>query len=262
MEYSEFQTKYSAKTPDENGYIAYSDQENDTWARLYERQMSFITDAACEEYVSGMRQLDLPADRTPQCRDISTTLYAATGWRVQPVPALIDVNLFFSMLSQRIFPAASFMRRPEEFDYLSEPDLFHEMFGHGPLLTHPDFADFTAAYGKLGLEANEEERKILARLYWYTVEFGLIQKPGHTLAVYGAGIASSIGETQRALHSDDVERIPFDLDRVLRTPFRIDKMQPHYFVLSHFSDLFEVVEGDLMRHVREVIADEARANAA
>ncbi|MEO1574332.1 MAG: phenylalanine 4-monooxygenase, partial [Pseudomonadota bacterium] len=195
----------------------------------------------------------------PQCREISAALTESTGWTVAPVPALIDVDLFFSMLSRRIFPAASFMRRPDELDYLSEPDLFHEIFGHGPLLTHPDFADFTEAYGRLGLAATDAERNVLARLYWFTVEFGLVQKPGHDLAVYGAGIASSIGETQRALSDPNVVRRPFDLDTILRTDFRIDVMQPHYFVLSHFTDLFETVDGDLMAHVREVVAEEAAA---
>lgn len=259
MDYSEFQTEYAAKIPDHRGYIAYSDQENRTWARLFERQMAIIHDVACAEFVSGLHQLDLPHDRAPQCREISRALTQSTGWTVAPVPALIDVDLFFTMLSRRIFPAASFMRRPDELDYLSEPDLFHEIFGHGPLLTHPDFADFTEAYGRLGLAANDAERNVLARLYWYTIEFGLVHKPGQALSVYGAGIASSIGETQRALNEPGVTRRPFDLDTVLRTDFRIDVMQPHYFVLSHFTDLFETVDGDLMAHVREVVADEQAA---
>ena len=261
MDYSEFQTEYSAKIPDHRGYITYSDEENRTWASLYERQMAVIHDSVCEEFVSGLYQLALPADRAPQCAEISEALAESSGWTVAPVPALIDVDLFFSMLSKRIFPAASFMRRPDELDYLREPDLFHEIFGHAPLLTHPDFADFTEAYGRLGLAASDEERNVLARLYWFTIEFGLIQKPGHPLSVYGAGIASSIGETQRALHEPNVERRPFDLDIILRTDFRIDVMQPHYFVLSHFTDLFETVDGNLMAHVRDVVAEERRSAA-
>lgn len=257
----DFTTEYVAKIPDHRGFITYSAEENRTWSNLYARQMAVADDSVCAEFRTGLEQLELPADRAPQCAEISAALTSSSGWTVEPVPALIDVDLFFDMLSRRVFPAASFMRRPDELDYLKEPDLFHEIFGHAPLLTHPDFADFTETYGRLGLQASDAEREILARLYWYTIEFGLIEKPGQPLAVYGAGIASSISETRRALHDPHVSRRPFDLDTILRTDFRIDVMQPHYFVLTHFSDLFETVEGDLLDHVREVLADENRSAA-
>jgi phenylalanine-4-hydroxylase len=257
----EHQTEYVAKTPDHRGFIAYSAEENETWSILFERQMAGIHAAACSEYLTGLEQLDLPAKRAPQCAEVSASLTKATGWTVAPVPALIDADLFFRMLARREFPAASFIRRRDELNYLREPDLFHEIFGHAPLLTHPDFADFTEAYGRLGVQANAAEQDVLARLYWFTIEFGLIRKPGQQLQVYGAGIASSIGETAHALHDPHVERRPFDVDDILRTDFRIDRMQPHYFVLSHFSDLFETMDGDLLGHAREVVADESR-NAA
>lgn len=257
----EHQTEYVAKIPDNRGFIAYSAEENQTWSILFERQMRGIHAAACSEYITGLEQLELPANRAPQCAEVSAALTRATNWTVAPVPALIDADLFFKMLARREFPAASFIRRRDELDYLREPDLFHEIFGHAPLLTHPDFADFTEAYGRLGVQASAAEQEVLARLYWFTIEFGLIQKPGQPLQVYGAGIASSIGETTHALHNPDVERKPFDVDDILRTDFRIDTMQPHYFVLSHFSDLFETMSGDLLGHAREVVADESRSAA-
>lgn len=257
----EHQTQYVAKKPDLQGNIAYSAEENETWSILFERQMAGVHGTACSEYLTGLEQLALPTHRAPQCPEISAALIKATGWTVSPVPALIDADLFFTMLARREFPAASFIRRRDELNYLREPDLFHEIFGHAPLLTHPDFADFTQAYGRLGAQASAAEQEILARLYWFTIEFGLIQKPGQPLQVYGAGIASSIGETAHALHDPHVDRRPFDVDDILRTDFRIDKMQPHYFVLNHFSDLFETMDGDLLGHAREVVADESRSAA-
>ena len=258
------ETTYVAKKPDHRGFIAYSAEENETWSILLERQMARVEAATTREFVDGLTQLRLPIDRAPQCADVSSVLGEATGWRVTPVAALIELSVFFEMLARREFPAASFLRRRDELNYLREPDLFHEIFGHAPLLCHPAFARFTQRYGELGAQANAEEREILARLYWFTIEFGLIQKPGEDLRVYGAGIASSISETTHALEGDNVDRRPFDLDEVLRHDYRIDKIQPTYFVLRSFDELFATVDADLMARVRAVCAEEkpARRSAA
>lgn len=248
-------TKYVAKTPDHQGFIAYGVEDDETWSILMERQMARIDSAACAEFVEGLTTLQLPRDRAAQCPEVSRVLSEHTGWRVTPVAALIELDVFFAMLARREFPAASFVRRRDELNYLREPDLFHEIFGHAPLLVHPKFAAFTQAYGQLGVEANAQEREVLARLYWFTVEFGLIKKAERELAVYGAGIVSSISETTHALTSPEVERRPFDLEEILRTDYRIDKIQPVYYVLDSFEQLFATLQTDIMALVRRVCAD-------
>lgn len=239
-------TKYVAKIPDENGVIHYSDDENAVWRELITRQKAVIEDRACDEYLQALKRLELPEDRVPQCADVSRVLREYTGWQVEPVPALINFDKFFRLLAEKKFPAASFIRSREELDYLQEPDIFHEIFGHTPLLTDPRFAAFTHAYGKAGLAASKEDRAMLARLYWFTVEFGLIQRPGEALRTYGAGIVSSIGETPYALESDLPERRPFDPIDMLRTPYRIDIFQTVYFVINSFDELFSLAQRDLI----------------
>jgi len=250
------ETTYVAKKPDHRGFIAYSAEENQTWSILLARQMARVDQATTTEFVDGLRQLELPVDRAPQCAEVSRVLGAATGWKVTPVAALIELDVFFQMLARREFPAASFLRRRDELNYLREPDLFHEIFGHAPLLCHPEFARFTQKYGELGVTANAQEREVLARLYWFTIEFGLIRKSNDDLRVYGAGIASSISETTHALESEDVDRRPFELDEVLRHDYRIDKIQPTYFVLDSFEQLFATVDDDLMAKVRAVCEED------
>ncbi|MCG8433731.1 MAG: phenylalanine 4-monooxygenase, partial [Gammaproteobacteria bacterium] len=203
-------SKYMAKLPDENGIVDYTDEENETWAFLYDRQMQLIQGRACDEYTYGLEKLALPADRIPQLPEVNRVLRNATGWEVAAVPALIPFGEFFALLADKKFPAATFIRRKEEIDYLQEPDIFHEIYGHCPLFTDPVFADFSHNYGKLGLKASKEERVMLARVYWLTVEFGLIDTP-RGLRIYGAGILSSKGETEYALDSDTPERRPFDV---------------------------------------------------
>ena len=247
-------TSYEAKTPDAAGRIAYSTQENATWAALHARQSDAVAAAACPEYLRGLTLLDLPAERIPQIPEINRVLQRETGWAVEPVPALIPFGRFFELLASRRFPAATFIRRPEEMDYLQEPDIFHEIYGHTPMLTHPAFAAFTEHYGKLGLAASDKERITLARLYWFTVEFGLVQAPGEALKIYGGGILSSLGETQYALHDPRAERRPFDLLEALRTPYRIDILQPRYFVLETLEQLYALTQMDLMAQVREARA--------
>ena len=236
---------YRAHRPDIRGRVRYTAAEQAVWAELHARQMAALPHCACAEFLHGLSLLRLPADRVPQLAEVSARLRRETGWEVVPVPALIDLPQFFSLLSQRRFPAATFLRRREHLDYLPEPDLFHEIFGHAPLLTDPYFAAFTRRYGELGLEAAPEDREILARLYWYTVEFGLLQRPGAPLQVYGGGILSSIAETDRAILDPTPQRRRFSLDEVLRMPYRIDLLQPLYFVIENLQELYEVMHSDV-----------------
>jgi len=244
------QSKYTSRLPDASGLIRYTDEENAIWAELYARQEKAIAGRACDEFVHGLNLLDLPKDRVPQLPDVSAKLRRETGWEVAYVPALIPFSEFFALLADKKFPAATFVRTREELDYLQEPDIFHEIFGHTPLLTHPDFAEFTHTYGKLGLAASKEDRVFLARMYWFTVEFGLLQKPGEPLRIYGGGILSSIGETEYAI-SDQPQRRRFNILNALRTPYRIDIMQPLYYVLEDLSELHALTRSDIMAQVAE-----------
>ena len=238
-------TKYVAKKPDANGYIHYSDEENAIWSELYARQERVLPGRACDEYLTALERLELPKHRVPQTREVSAVLADHTGWQVEPVPALINFTDFFDLLANKKFPAATFIRTREEMEYLQEPDIFHEIFGHCPLLTDHRFAEFTHAYGRAGARAEKKDHAMLARLYWFTVEFGLIRQPAG-LRTYGAGIVSSIGETTYALESDKPVRKDFDPVDALRTPYRIDIFQTVYFVLETFDTLFEVAQMDLL----------------
>lgn len=244
-------TNYVAREPDSNGVVHYTEDENAIWAELYARQEKAIQGKACDEFVHGLELLDMPRDRVPQLEEVSKVLRRETGWEVAYVPALIPFGRFFELLANRQFPAATFVRTREELDYLQEPDIFHELFGHTPLLTNPHFADFTHTYGKLGYAASKEDRVYLARMYWFTVEFGLLQPPGGDLKIYGGGILSSIGETDYALNSETPERKPFDIVDALRTPYRIDIMQPLYYVIESLQQLSEITRMDVMSLVAE-----------
>lgn len=246
-------TNYSAKVPDDNGIIPYTEDENAVWSDLYSRQMKIIEGRVAQEFLDGLEILDLPGDRIPQPTEVSRVLMERTGWQVEPVPALINFDRFFKLLAQRKFPAASFIRRREDMDYLQEPDIFHEIFGHTTMLTHQAFADFTEAYGRAGVKASKSERVFLARLYWFTVEFGLLQTPDG-VRIYGGGIASSPGESVYALESDEPLRRPFDPIEALRTPYRIDIYQTVYYVLDKMNDLFELSSTDLLSLIRQARA--------
>ncbi len=246
-------TKYVSKNADNNGIIHWTDDENAIWQELITRQLACIKDKACDEFVEGLEKLQLPTDRIPQLNDVSKVLQETTGWQCHQVPALIGFGEFFRLLSEKKFPVATFIRSREELDYLQEPDIFHEIFGHCPLLTNPAFADFTEAYGKLGLNASKEDRVFLARLYWFTIEFGLLDTP-QGLRIYGGGILSSPGETNYALEDTNVERKKLDVVDVFRTPYRIDIMQPIYFMLNKVSDLNELRGLDIMSLLAEAKA--------
>lgn len=243
-------TSYSSKQSGPDGRIDWSAEENQIWSELIARQLSCIQGKACQEYLDGLDKLQLPLNRIPQLAEINAVLASTTGWQVAEVPALINFDKFFQLLADKKFPVATFIRSREEFDYLQEPDIFHEIFGHCAMLTNPDFAAFTHAYGKLGLTASKEDRVYLARLYWFTVEFGLLDA-ADGLRIYGGGILSSPGETQYAMHSDVPERKVLDLIDVFRTPYRIDIMQPIYFRIQSIHQLFEIAQMDLMALVQQ-----------
>ncbi|HCJ30030.1 MAG TPA: phenylalanine 4-monooxygenase [Pseudomonas sp.] len=240
-------TKYVAREPDAHGRIEYPDSEHAVWQTLIERQLKLLDGRACQEYLDGIEQLALPRDRIPQLDEINRVLHAATGWQVARVPALIPFQTFFELLASKRFPVATFIRTPEELDYLQEPDIFHEIFGHCPLLTNPWFAEFTHTYGQLGLKASKEERVYLARLYWMTIEFGLVETSAGR-RIYGGGILSSPKETLYSL-SNEPEHQLFDVVEAMRTPYRIDILQPVYFILPELKRLFDVAHEDIMAHV-------------
>ena len=246
-------SKYEAKIPDAKGIISYTDEEHRIWAELYTRQMEMIPGRVCDEFLQGLDALQLPQDRIPQPTEVSEVLLERTGWEVAPVPALINFDRFFDLLSRRKFPAASFIRSRQEMEYLQEPDIFHEIFGHTAMLTHQAFADFTESYGKAGILASHEERVYLARLYWFTVEFGLLSA-ADSVRIYGGGIASSPGETLFATESPEPIRRPFDPIDALRTPYRIDIYQSVYYVLDRLDDLFDLAGQDLLGLIRKARA--------
>lgn len=243
-------SKYSAKHPDQNGVIQWHDDEHQRWSALFERQLPLVKARACDAYLDGLELLGLSSEKIPQLRDCDSVLSAATGWRTAAVPALINFSEFFALLAEKRFPVATFIRSKDDFDYLQEPDIFHEIFGHCPLLTNPAFAHFTHTYGKLGLAASKEERVFLARLYWFTVEFGLVKTTAGT-KIYGGGILSSPAETLYALESTQPIRKPLNVLDALRTPYRIDIIQPLYYVLDEFDQLYDLANMDIMAQVRK-----------
>jgi len=243
-------SKYVSRTPGEDGLIAYSDEENRTWHDLITRQIPMLPGRACKPWIKAMNEMNFPKDRIPQLKDVSEVLMRHTGWSVAGVNALIPFTEFFGLLASRRFPVATFIRTREDFDYIQEPDVFHEVFGHTPPLTDHRFAAFVEAYGKAGLEADPKDHSMLARLFWFTVEFGLVNTD-EGIRAYGSGIMSSPGELVYAVESDKPERKPFDPIDVLRTPYRIDILQPIYFVIESFDQLFELAQSDLLGFVKE-----------
>jgi len=227
----------------EQDYAQYGDADHDIYRRLYARQMEQLPGLACEEFINAVQQLGAP-DRIPRFDDISERLMRATGWEIVGVPGLIPEEAFFKLLAERRFPVTDWMRKPEEFDYVVEPDVFHDLFGHVPLLFDPTFADYMQAYGKGGMKASSLNAcELLTRLYWYTVEFGLIHTP-QGLRAYGAGILSSAGELQHSVTTPDAVRVGFDLQRLMRTRYRIDTYQATYFVIDSFQQLFDATRPD------------------
>ena len=221
----------------DQGWGRYTAQDHAVWRTLFERQSRLLPGRACDAFVEGMARLPLSADAIPDFRALSEVLMAQTGWQVVAVPGLVPDEVFFEHLAHRRFPAGNFIRQPHQLDYLEEPDVFHDVFGHVPMLMHPVMADFVQAYGVGGLRARQlGVLPLLARVYWYTVEFGLVRQ-ADGLRIYGSGIASSAAETVFALDDASPNRIGFDLERVMRTHYRIDDFQESYFVLDSLEDL-------------------------
>ncbi len=217
----------------------YSEEDQAVWRLLAERQSALAEKHACAEFLRGLATLGI-GQGIPDFDTVNARLLALTGWRIVGVPGLIPDAAFYDHLANRRFPVTVWIRKRCELDYLVEPDLFHDFFGHVPLLTDPVFADYMQAYGRRGVEAGSRLDR-LARLYWYTVEFGLIRTP-QGLKAYGAGILSSAAEVEYALVDRDVERLPFEATRVMRRPYEIDKLQNTYFVLDDFHQLFEAAQ--------------------
>jgi phenylalanine-4-hydroxylase len=218
-------------------WAAYTAREHATWDTLFARQSAMLPGRAADEFIAGIDMLHLSHPGIPDFSELSDKLYKATGWQVVAVPGLVPDEVFFEHLANRRFVAGRFIRRPDQLDYLEEPDVFHDVFGHVPMLAHPVFADYMQAYGQGGLRAMRHGAiDKLARLYWYTVEFGLIRS-GAGLKIYGAGIVSSRGESLFALDDPSPNRIGFDLERVMRTLYRIDDYQQAYFVIDSFDQL-------------------------
>ncbi|MFI4918222.1 MAG: phenylalanine 4-monooxygenase [Legionellales bacterium] len=240
----EFSSNYVAHVPDAQGLVAYSAEEHRIWTTLFERQMKLLSGRACDEFLSGLQTLEINAQAIPQLPEISKRLQAITGWQVVPVAALISAREFFELLAQKKFPAATFIRSQEELNYVQEPDIFHELFGHCPMLTDKVYADFIHDFACKVLTFPESDWPLLQRMFWFTVEFGLI-KTAKGLRAYGGGILSSITETVYSVESDIPVRILFEPIAVFRMPYRIDMLQFVYFVIDGYQDLYDLVSSDI-----------------
>ena len=223
----------------DQGWNDYTAEQHDTWKRLYERQMEVLEPRVCPEYLQAIETLGFSAKAIPRFDEVNERLRAETGWEVVATEGLIKSRAFFDMLTDRKFPSGNFIRRPDQLDYLEEPDIFHDLFGHIPLLTDPDYANYMHEYGKGGTRALKyKTTKNLARLNWWTIEFGLIRKP-EGLKIYGAGLVSSFGEAQYCLDDPSAHHVQFNLERCMRTKVYINDFQPVYFVIDSFQSLFE-----------------------
>jgi phenylalanine-4-hydroxylase len=256
---------YSRMRPDytvDQDYDAYTHAEQDRWRRLYRRQIGLVPGRACDQYEGALGGLDYDGG-IPHFEVVNRKLGAATGWQLVAVPGLVPDLVFFEHLANRRFPVTWWLREESEFDYIVEPDVFHDFFGHVPMLFTPVFADYMQAYGRGGLKAEGlGALKWLARLYWYTVEFGLIRTPAG-LRNYGAGILSSPGEIEYAVRSPKPRRVAFDLMRVMRSLYRIDAFQETYFVIDSFKQLFEATAPDFTPLYRRLAGlSDLAANAA
>ena len=233
-------------------WSGYSAEEHAIWRLLFDRQQHLLVGRACREYLDGLEGLGVAAEGIPDFQRLSDLLDRATGWRIAPVPGIVPDELFFALLARRRFPSTCFIRRRDQLDYLQEPDVFHDICGHVPMLMAPVFADYMQAYGEGGLKALRlGHLQELARLYWYTVEFGLIATP-EGLRIYGSGILSSAGESVYCLDDAHPHRLRFDLRRLMRTRYHIDRYQQTYFVIDDFAELFDATRPDFAPIYREI----------
>ncbi|MBH9537465.1 phenylalanine 4-monooxygenase [Novosphingopyxis sp. YJ-S2-01] len=260
-----FETPPEGAAPDwtiPQGWDAYTAEEHATWDKLFARQREMLPGRASAEFLKGLDVLQLSKPGIPDFDELNERLMNATGWKVVAVPGLVPDDVFFDHLANRRFVSGNFIRRPDQLDYLQEPDIFHDVFGHVPMLADPTFADYMAAYGRGGKRALElGALEKLARLYWYTVEFGLVREDDG-LRIYGAGIVSSYGESEFALDSDSPNRIGFDLERVMRTKYRIDDYQQNYFVIDSFESLLKTTVETDFAPVYERLADKPTIEVA
>jgi len=248
----DYATALSDYVCDQN-WSSYTPAQHDRYRRLYADRIAHLPGLACDEFLDALAAMEA-ADAIPDLAKISVPLKAATGWTLVAVPGLIPEDAFFALLAARRFPVTVWLREEDEFDYIVEPDIFHDFFGHVPLLFNPMFADYMQAFGQGGLKAASlGGLEYLARLYWYTVEFGLIDTP-QGLRIYGAGIVSSGSEPGHALQATEPARVAFDLERLMRSEYKIDTFQATYFVIDSFAQLFEATApdfGPIYRRVRE-----------
>jgi len=238
----------------EQPWETYSDEDHETWGILYRRQRDLLPGRACSAFLEAQDAMGMGEDRIPKFAELNEILRDKTGWTLVGVEGLLPELDFFDHLANRRFPVTWWIRKPEQIDYIAEPDLFHDLFGHVPLLMNPVFADYMQAYGRGGVKAHAigpEALVNLTRLYWYTVEFGLIREPGG-LRIYGAGIVSSAGESKYCLESEAPNRIGFDLKRIMRTRYRIDTYQKTYFVIEDFEQLFQATRPDFTPYYAEL----------
>jgi phenylalanine-4-hydroxylase len=230
----------------EQPWDSYSRSDHETWAALFERQQQLLVGRASDEFLENQRRFGMTPDAIPKFGDLNRVLEGNTGWKIIGVEGLLPELTFFDHLANRRFPVTWWIRKPEQIDYIAEPDLFHDLFGHVPLLLNPIFADYMQAYGRGGVKAHglgAEALVNLTRLYWYTVEFGLI-KQSDGLRIYGSGIVSSKGESIHCLESASPNRIGFDIARIMRTRYRIDTYQKSYFVIDSFQQLIDATAPD------------------
>ncbi len=218
-------------------YDRYSDEDHEVWSILYKKRWEQIETDASDVFLRGMRAINLRPDCVPEIREVNANLAKLTGWQSRPVPGYLPAKSFFAFLAQRHFPTTIAIRPKSQMDYIPEPDIIHDVFGHVPLHADPAFADFLQTYGKAALHTDDPHHtERLARLFWFTVEFGLIREDGR-LKLYGSGLISSEGEGHHSLQSDEVERRPFDMEQVCDTAFEIDHYQPILYVLESFDQL-------------------------
>jgi len=234
---------YASKHPDATGRFHYTAEEDAVWGALFDRQMAYLPGRVAPEYLAGVEKLGLTRDAVPQIAEIDARLSRLTGAGVEGVPAIIPPSQFFALLARRKFPVATFLRRREDMDYIEEPDIFHEVFGHCPLLAEPDYAAFIERFGQLAQRLGKPYSWRLFRLFWFTVEFGMIRTP-EGLRAYGAGIVSSPSEARHATEGA-AEMLEFDLLEIFRTPYRIDIVQPAYFVIDGFDRLAGALDADI-----------------
>lgn len=220
----------------------YTAEDLDVWNRLFTRQKANLEDKACDEYMLALERMKpvLNADNLPRFEDINQWFTGGTGWQIQCVPGLIPVEEFFVLLAEKKFCSSTWLRSLAQLDYLEEPDMFHDIFGHIPLLSDPIFSEFAKEFGRLGCSFSHDQERVimLQRIYWFTIEFGLIRQQG--MKIYGAGIISSFGESNLSV-SGTVPLEAFDMERVMQTPFHTDQLQTHYVVIDSFEQLFDAI---------------------